>query len=132
MTYYVYDNTTRELLETSETVIDPAKWAGMAYGETALTLAEITASYNWSGIAQDFVPKGSKRSKLEFLQLFTSAERIGVKAETATDPIVDDFWTLMMLADTIHLDSADTQAGIGYLVYKGLITQARADEILTY
>ena len=71
-------------------------------------------------------------SPAQFMARFTQAERIAIRDARKTDPILDDFFDLAQSA-TFGLDitSADVQQGVQYLVSKGLITSARATEILT-
>lgn len=70
-------------------------------------------------------------SSYEFMRRFTRDERIAIRTAAKTDPILED-WLLMSGAATgIPLNDADTQAGMDYLVSKGLITRARGHQIIT-
>ena len=68
--------------------------------------------------------------RLDFLRRFTPAERIAIRTERVTDPILNDFFSLLEQAITVHSNDPDTQAGMGYLVQIGKLTAARRDEIL--
>lgn len=68
--------------------------------------------------------------RLDFLRRFTMAERIPIRNARLTDPILNDFFSLLEQADIIHSNDPDTMAGMGYLVQQGLLTAARRDEIL--
>lgn len=67
-------------------------------------------------------------SPLAFLRRFTAAERVTVRA--STDPYVQDFYRLLDRAAEVRLDDPDTVEGVDYLVQAGLLTSARAAEIL--
>jgi len=67
-------------------------------------------------------------SKLEFLTRFTTPERIAIR--NSTDPIVGDFMALLNMAESISLTDMNTQNGVGYLVYIGLLEKHRIREIL--
>jgi hypothetical protein len=69
-------------------------------------------------------------ARLDFLRRFTMAERIAIRSARVTDPILNDFFSLLETADTVHSNDPDTLAGMGYLVQQGHITAARRDAIL--
>ena len=64
-------------------------------------------------------------SRPQFLLLFTSAERVAIRA--STDPVIKDF--LAIVADPalewIDLSLASVQEGLAYLVTSGLLTSDR-------
>lgn len=66
----------------------------------------------------------------QFLLRFTAAERAAFRAAAAGDPAVADFQQLAQAAQEIVADDPMTVAGMDYLVSIGLLTRARADEIL--
>jgi hypothetical protein len=73
-----------------------------------------------------------KLSPVEFKLLFTSQERIAIKAAQVTDPVVDDF---MEIVDDPRLTFVDlgltsTQNALLYLMSVNLLTDARRLEIL--
>jgi len=79
----------------------------------------------------DPVPINSKiLSRLEFLRRFTAEERVAIRQEGATDPIIYDFLDLLYQAQEVQVDDADTRAGLQYLETKGLLAPGRAAEIL--
>ncbi len=65
--------------------------------------------------------------------LFTSPERVAIKALRQTDPIVDDF--LDIIEDPrltfVDLGLGSTVSAIDYMVYVGLVAPGRKAEILT-
>jgi len=68
--------------------------------------------------------------RLAFLRRFTAQERMTIRAARATDPILNDVFSLLEQAITVHSNDPDTLAGMGYLVLRGWITAARRDEIM--
>lgn len=77
------------------------------------------------------VPVAPKVSPIEFKLLFTSGERIAIK--TSTDPIVQDFYEITSDPRLTHVDLSlkSTKDAIAYLVSINILTQDRADAILT-
>lgn len=73
-----------------------------------------------------------KVSPVEFKLLFTSPERVAIKAARATDPVIDDFYDIVEDPRLTHVDLGlqSTKDTIGYLQGKGLLTAERAAEIL--
>ena len=69
-------------------------------------------------------------SAFDFLRRFGPDERIGARTLAKTDPIVEDFMDLLSKATNIISDDPDTVAGMDYLVYKGVLTEARKNTIL--
>jgi len=74
------------------------------------------------------VPRELQLTKLQFLRLFTTGERIAIRA--STDPVIVDFMQLLDLAQDVRLDDPDTVQGVHYLESEGLIAAGRAAEIL--
>lgn len=66
----------------------------------------------------------------EFQLRFTPAERAAIWQAASTDANVADLLVLSLAANTVYNDDPATLAGMAYLVSVGLLTQARADEIL--
>lgn len=75
-----------------------------------------------------FLPKVSP---VEFKLLFTSAERVAIKA--STDPVVLDFFSIVEDQRLTHVDLAlqSTQDALSYLESKALIAVGRKAAILT-
>ena len=73
-------------------------------------------------------PREMQLTKLQFLRLFTTAERIAIRA--SSDPVIVDFLQLLDLAQDVRLDDPDTIQGVHYLESEGLIAAGRAAEIL--
>lgn len=68
-------------------------------------------------------------SKLEFLKRFTPQERIAIK--TSADPIVQDLWELVSLAEYVATNDPVTIQGLGYLESVGLLAVGRKEVVLT-
>jgi hypothetical protein len=67
----------------------------------------------------------------EFLWMFTGAELRAINTATETDDDVYKMWQVMTNTNNgVNLDNSDMQAGLALLVYTGLLTQARYDELL--
>ena len=72
-------------------------------------------------------------SPIQFKLLFTSAERIAIKAARATDPVIEDIYEIL---DDPRLTAVDLALQsnrdiVGYLAVQGLIAPERVAEILT-
>lgn len=63
-------------------------------------------------------------TKYEFLSRFTSAERIGIREEAKTNPIVQDFMAMMELSGNVNPVLA--RPGLNYLASIGKLTPERA------
>jgi len=74
-----------------------------------------------------------KVSPVEFKLLFTSAERVAIKAARANDPVIDDFYDIVEDPRLTHVDLGlqSTHGALSYMVSVGLLTEARRDEILS-
>lgn len=133
MAYIAYNNLTNALLEISDNPIDASRYDPLIF--TTFTIngtAQELASMLWNTSMLRFDPKHSVVSKLDFLGRFTVTERIGIRNTAKTDAVVEDFMDLLNKAEHVDLASANTIAGLGYLVSIGLITAARRDAILAY
>ena len=73
-----------------------------------------------------------KVSPVEYKLLFTSAERVAIKAARATDPVIDDFYDIVEDPRLTYVDLGlqSVKDAINYLQSKGLLTAERAAEIL--
>jgi hypothetical protein len=86
---------------------------GMKFTRQILTASPVTSFYPF-----------------DFLGLFTSAERAGIYA--STDPIVRDAITkVTAIVTQIDVTDQDTIDLLGYLTSVNLLTQLRADQILS-
>jgi hypothetical protein len=72
-------------------------------------------------------------SPVEFKLLFTSPERIAIKAARATDPVIDDFYELLddPRLSGVNLGLQSIQDAVGYMALQGLIAPERVAVILS-
>ena len=76
-------------------------------------------------------PMSVKITKLAFRERFTMSELIAILQASETDYVLQVLEQNQMMATYVDLARTDTQAGVEYLVTKGLLTQPRAVAILT-
>ncbi|MCX7206541.1 MAG: hypothetical protein NT086_11260 [Proteobacteria bacterium] len=72
-------------------------------------------------------------SPIEFKLLFHPNERVAIKQLRATDPMVEDFMSIVEDPRITHIDLSlqSTRYALAYLEEKGLITATRLQQILT-
>lgn len=72
-------------------------------------------------------------SPIEFKLLFLPSERVAIKQLRATDPMVEDFMSIVEDPRITHIDLSlqSTRYALAYLEEKGLITATRLQQILT-
>jgi len=77
-------------------------------------------------------PVYPKVSPIEFKLLFTSPERVAIKAARSTDPIIGDFHDIVEdpRLTFVDLGLQSTQDALSYMVATGLLTAERRAEIL--
>jgi len=66
----------------------------------------------------------------EYLARFAASERAAIWQAAQTDAVVADLLMSLLAAQTVDNNDPQTLAGMAYAVSVGLLTQARADEIL--
>lgn len=114
--------------------------------EEARACAIETAAYNpWMPLSMLDEQPPERRLELtppEFKLQFTSAERIAMRAarayagtdetKLATQAVIDDWFDIIddPRLTTVDLNHESTQQGVAFLVASGILTQARADEVL--
>jgi hypothetical protein len=69
-------------------------------------------------------------SPLEFMEKFTTEERIALRTFAKSDVLAEDWLDLLKAANEVRMDDPRTRAGLDYMVLKGVLSQARVDEIL--
>ena len=70
-------------------------------------------------------------TKVAFRFRFTDAEYAAILAAAKTDTEVQAWYETFNMVSSVDLDNQRTKDGVANLVSKNLLTQARADEILT-
>jgi hypothetical protein len=76
-------------------------------------------------------PPVDELHKVDFLRLFTQAERIAIRQAAKVNPIVEDYQAMLDAATVIRLSDADIQEGIPDLEDAMLIGPGRAAQILS-
>lgn len=71
-----------------------------------------------------------KLTKLEYLRKFTAEERIAIRTVAKSNPVLEDYLSMLELADEIDIADTDTVAAVMMLEQGGLLAQGRAAEIL--
>lgn len=71
-------------------------------------------------------------SPVQFMLLFSAAERVAIKSKRSTDPVIDDFFDIIEDPRLTYVDLGlqSTKDAIGYLKAKNLLTADRATAIL--
>jgi len=82
----------------------------------------------WEDVTAEIPPVALTR--LAFLRRFTPPERVAIR--TSHNPYVEDFMDLLGRASEILQTDPDVLGGMAYLVSLGLLSQARADEIMAW
>lgn len=77
------------------------------------------------------LPGNPVMAPIDFMRRFTGPERIAVRTASKQDPILEDAFALLNVAQTVSLDSPDTRNAVKYMAHLGLISAQRAAEILT-
>lgn len=91
-------------------------------------LGKRRAGSSWGDVPAESLPVAL--APLAFLRRFTAPERAAIRA--SANPYVVDFMDLLNKATEVLQSDPDVQGGMAYLVSLGLLTQARADEILAW
>ena len=73
---------------------------------------------------------GKILTKLQFLQRFTTSERLGIFAAAKQSPEAEMWLEMFKLAEEIDLSDASTIEGVQMLEVAGIIATGRANEIL--
>lgn len=74
-----------------------------------------------------------KVSPIEFKLLFTSSERVAIKAARINDPVIDDFYDIVEDPRLTFVDLGlnSTQQALQHMVTQGLIASERVEQILS-
>lgn len=131
--FYLYKISDGTLVSNSALPIDPP--AGMAVKE----LEPPTGGEIWDAATQAFVEAppsedgliGTRLERIDFLRLFTVPERIAIRTAAKSDPIIEDFMDILGAANAVWTGNLDTIAGVQYMASQGIITPARAAEVLS-
>ena len=131
MAYYVIDQTTNQLIYTSDFEVPNHFIAdGHHVYESPISAQELNNRYEWSAEYSSFINKDSRLSKRNFIKKFSVQEYALIKTAAAQNATLDYYWQLFMLAEYVDLADADTISGIQMLEQVGLLQQGRSEEIL--
>jgi len=94
-----------------------------------------TADYDgreWDTQTLTFKERITRRDlrKIDFLRLFTRAERISMRQVAKTNENIEDFLDLLAAKESINMLRSDTKDAINYMASVGVLTAARRKEIL--
>jgi len=119
----------------------PAELAGLADASLADLSAALGVAADETGFAgQGFFPftpppppppPVDELHKVDFLRLFTQAERIAIRQAAKVNPVVEDYQAMLDAATIIRLSDPDIQEGIPELEDAGLLAPGRAAQILS-
>jgi len=130
---YAIKLSTGELLAVSDTeiTIDP-EWGGdFEILTTHLSRAELYKDYYWDAYTHDWKLKSKTLITFtDFINRFTSAERIAIRDAIGTDNKIDDFMYLIEFTNEVKLNEYSTISNVEYFAEKGLIEYYRISEIL--
>ena len=75
-------------------------------------------------------PVVDELNKIDFLRLFTQAERIAIREAAAVNPLISDYQHMLDVATVVRLSDPDIQTGVPLLELGGLIGMGRTAQIL--
>ncbi|MCA3505093.1 MAG: hypothetical protein IOD05_17940 [Rhodobacter sp.] len=75
-------------------------------------------------------PVVDELNKIDFLRLFTQAERMAIRDAAAVNPLIADYQHMLDAATVVRLSDSDIQTGVPLLELGGLIGVGRAAQIL--
>jgi hypothetical protein len=118
----------------------PRELAGLSNASLADLSAwspEYAAQLGWAGEGFfPFTPPPSppppvdELNKIDFYRLFTSAERIAIRAAGGTNPLIADYQDMLDATPRPRLSDPDLQTGVQLLELGGLLGVGRAAQIL--
>lgn len=105
----------------------PIEWVGMEF--TTHNHSEAVAG---GAPSAPIAIYGGRRilSKLEFVELFTSAERVAIRAARGQSSALDDYLYMLEMAEEVNLDSPNVIGGLAMLEQAQILAAGRAQEIL--
>jgi hypothetical protein len=123
---------------------DPAPLPAELVGLSDACLADLSAAVPEAAVELGYAGQGffpytppppppppvDELHKVDFLRLFTPAERRDILEAAKTNTYILDYHNLLNAADKPRLSDPDTQAGIMLLELGGLIGPGRAAQIL--
>ena len=125
MSYVLYELETGRAHSQSSTSFDNPN--AEIYG---IKQTDNTGIWNESTLDFDPIPPSKKMTTLAFMELFTDTELIGILDAAKVSTEVQLFVMKLEQAEFMDLEYQPTVDGINAMVFIGLLTQERADEVL--
>ena len=128
MTWYaVYETATGALKSVGTVVADP-----LPAGLSALALSTQPAGQVWNASTLAFETPVARTilTPYQFVNLFTPTEMAGILAAATTNAAVNLYIEMLHFAQEVDLSDPNTVSGVNALAAAGLITAARAAQIL--
>ena len=124
---------------------DPAPLPAALVGLADASLADLTAALGVAAGELGFDGQGffpftpeppppapvDELNKIDFLRLFTQAERIAIRQAATDYPTIADYQDMLDATDRPRLSDPDMQMGIPLLELGGLLDPGRAAQILS-
>jgi hypothetical protein len=110
---------------------DPPEVTNTQVAVSGYTINETTVEKTWTVRNKTADEMRKVYTAYEFLLRFTAEERTAYRNAAKTDEIIADFMYLAHAAQEIITDDPMTMQGMDYLVFSGILTQNRRDEILS-
>ena len=129
------DPVTKELAEGDSTLVarytvtDEGEIVDQYPGKTDDEVIEVLRAAEEAAVAD--APAELKFSKPRFLELFTIEELAKLYTARDTDVVIQIFMDRLDMVDEVDLTSKSVKDAIGYMLSKGMLTEARAQEILS-
>ena len=118
----------------------PAELVGLSDASLADLSAALGVAADETGFAgQGFFPftpepppppPVDELHKVDFLRLFTQAERMAIREAAADNPLIADYQHMLDAATVVRLSDPDIQTGVPLLELGGLIGMGRTAQIL--
>lgn len=121
----------RKLVPSMVDVGDPAELPTDLQGLDDTTLADLSRGLGQAAVelgytGHGFFPEATRwLHKAVYIQRFTAAERLAIKAARASNATLDDMMYVLENCERIDLDHADIVGGLAYLVSLELIEPDR-------
>ena len=102
----------------------PVEWDGMPFAE-----------YDHTPIVElppppPVEPVGRWMSKLDYLRLFTQAERIAIRTAGKSNTVLEDYLHLLDLTDEVNTGDAEVGDALAMMEAGGLLAVGRRNEVL--
>lgn len=133
----------RKTLATNTNIGDPGPVPAALLGWTDEGLADVSAAapdaavelgYEGEGFfpveVEDPAPEAPPLQKIDFLRLFTQAERVAIRNAAKVNNQIEDYQEMLNNSTVVILSDPDIQTGVPLLEAVGLLAPGRAAQIL--